>query len=104
MKVKIRNIGIIRDAELQLDGITVVTGENDSGKSSIGKALFSLVYGIKSYRNNILDDAKEYIRNDFYQLMKTESEILNENFEDIYFSNDEESPFMGTLSYEDVEH
>lgn len=104
MKVKIRNIGIIRDAELQLDGITVVTGENDSGKSSIGKALFSLVYGIQSYRNNILDDAKEYIRNDFYQLMKTESEILNENFEDIYFSNDEESPFIGTFSYEDVEH
>ena len=53
---------------------------------------------------NILDDAKEYIRNDFYQLMKTESEILNENFEDIYFSNDEESPFIGTFSYEDVEH
>ena len=104
MKVKIRNIGIIRDAELQLDGITVVTGENDSGKSSIGKALFSLVYGIQSYRNNILDDAKEYIRNDFYQLMKTESEILNENFEDIYFSNDGESPFIGTFSCEDVEH
>ena len=104
MKVKIRNIGIIRDAELQLDGITVVTGENDSGKSSIGKALFSLVYGIQSYRNNMLDEAKEYIRNDFYQLMKTESEILNENFEDIYFSNDEESPFIGTFSYEDVEH
>ena len=38
-KLTIKNIGIIRDADIDLDGITVITGVNNSGKTTIGKVL-----------------------------------------------------------------
>lgn len=40
--LRIRNIGIIRSADIDFSGITVITGLNDSGKSTIGKVLYSL--------------------------------------------------------------
>ena len=40
MKLEIENIGKIREAEVELNGITVVAGANNSGKSTIGKVLY----------------------------------------------------------------
>ena len=42
MKLKIENIGKINKAEIYLDGITVIAGVNDTGKSTVGKSLFAL--------------------------------------------------------------
>lgn len=75
MNLAIKNIGMISSAELTLDGISVITGNNDSGKSSIGKGLFSLCHGIKSYEKNIEEDAMEYISEDFYNVMKKAGQI-----------------------------
>lgn len=41
MKLSLKNIAKIKDAEIELNGITVIAGENNTGKSTIGKALFS---------------------------------------------------------------
>ena len=43
MQFKINDILKVRSANLCLDGLTVITGENDSGKSTIGKMLFTLI-------------------------------------------------------------
>ena len=48
MKVTIKNIGPVSSAEIDLLGLTVIGGFNDSGKSTVGKALFALT---KSFRN-----------------------------------------------------
>lgn len=40
MKLIINNIGIVKEANIDIEGITVVVGENGTGKSTIGKALF----------------------------------------------------------------
>ena len=48
MNLKIRNILKIKDADLCLDGLTVITGENSSGKSTIGKLLFTLVKALSN--------------------------------------------------------
>lgn len=42
MKLKINNFAKIRNAEIIIDGITVIVGENNSGKSTIGKVLYSI--------------------------------------------------------------
>ncbi len=34
MILNIKNIGLVRDAEIILDGITVIAGENNTGKST----------------------------------------------------------------------
>ena len=43
MKIEIENIGLIDYAEIKINGLTVITGENDRGKSTIGKTLFCAV-------------------------------------------------------------
>lgn len=41
MELSIENIGKIANAHIKLNGITVVAGENNTGKSTIGKVLYS---------------------------------------------------------------
>ena len=43
MKLKLKNICKIKEAELNFNGLTVLVGVNSSGKSTIAKALFSAV-------------------------------------------------------------
>jgi predicted ATPase len=43
MKFVLSNIGTLKSAEINLRGITLIAGENDTGKSTVGKLLFSLV-------------------------------------------------------------
>ena len=42
MKIKISNIGKIKEAEVTINGITVIAGENNTGKSTVGKALYAM--------------------------------------------------------------
>ena len=51
MFLTLKNIGKIRKAEIELKGITVIAGENNTGKSTVGKALycmFNSLYGLKN--------------------------------------------------------
>ena len=42
MRLKLKNIGKVKSADIELSGITVIGGENNTGKSTVGKALFSI--------------------------------------------------------------
>lgn len=74
MRIEISNIGKIEHAEVILDGITIVAGENNTGKSTIGKSLFSLLRGMDEWEDNY------YIQcsNKLYEKVKKESEKLEE--------------------------
>ncbi len=52
--INIKNFGIIKSANIKLDGLTILTGQNDTGKSSAGKLLFSIIKAL-----NKLDDYTE---------------------------------------------
>ena len=56
MKLTINNIGKLKNAEVVIDGITVITGENDTGKSTVGKVLWSV--------SNSFFEIKKQIRTD----------------------------------------
>lgn len=43
MLLQLRNIGIIKEANIKLNGLTVIAGENDTGKSTVGKILFAII-------------------------------------------------------------
>ena len=45
MELTLKNVGIIKDSTIKLDGLTVITGPNNSGKSTAGKALYSIIEG-----------------------------------------------------------
>lgn len=46
MKLNIKNINKVKDASINLNGITVIAGANGSGKSTVGKLLFSMVKAV----------------------------------------------------------
>ena len=52
MVLKIENIGIVKKAEIKLKGITLIAGQNDSGKSTVGKVLYALIRGVNVYEND----------------------------------------------------
>lgn len=64
MRFQLKNVGVISEADMLLDNITLIAAENDSGKSTIGKALFTLINTMNyfedeyiSIMNNIIDKA-----------------------------------------------
>lgn len=42
MRISLKNIAKIKEAIIEIKGITVIAGENNTGKSTIGKALYSV--------------------------------------------------------------
>jgi predicted ATP-dependent endonuclease of OLD family len=63
MELELENIGKIKKANVKIGGLTVIAGENDTGKSTIGKALFTVMshsimplYKIDEKKNNIVRD------------------------------------------------
>jgi len=53
MKLKLKNIGIIKEAEIKINGLTVIAGKNDSGKSTVGKVLFMLIKTISQSNSDV---------------------------------------------------
>jgi predicted ATP-dependent endonuclease of OLD family len=47
MIFKFKNVGIVEKAEIELKGLTVLTGLNDTGKSFISKSIYALIKTIK---------------------------------------------------------
>lgn len=43
MRLSIRNIGKIHKADILIDGVTVLAAPNNTGKSTVGKAMFALL-------------------------------------------------------------
>lgn len=52
MRLCIENIAKVRAADVKLNGLTVIAGENSSGKSTVGKVLFSTVKALAEARND----------------------------------------------------
>lgn len=48
MNLYIKNINKIQEANIILNGLTVIVGENDSGKSTIGRAFFSAIKAVSN--------------------------------------------------------
>lgn len=74
MELSIRDFAKIQQADIVIDGITVIAGENNTGKSTVGKILFSLF--------NALSDVEEKIFNERMRELRSSSErIMSEYFD-----------------------
>lgn len=61
MKLIMKNIGKVSHASIDINGITVVAGENNLGKSTISKALYSVVDGLSNYEDEIIDQRLQLV-------------------------------------------
>ena len=72
MKLSLQNIGKVKSAEINIEGITVIAGENNTGKSTVGKTLYSIFTGFKNNEQRINLEIKRTLRNTFNEV----SELL----------------------------
>ncbi len=65
MKLQLENTGMIKNATVQFNGLTVLAGENDTGKTTVGKVLFSEIrrYKKMSKRYQSLNGIKFSLEN-----------------------------------------
>lgn len=71
MKLKIREFAKIKKADIELDGITVIAGENNAGKSTIGKVLFTIFNSMNDMAVKIDEEREKTIYQEAYRLMQT---------------------------------
>ncbi|TRX39674.1 AAA family ATPase [Flavobacterium restrictum] len=85
MRLKLQNIGIIEEADINVDGITLIAGQNDSGKSTVGKVLYALVRGVnideESFNASKYDFIVERIRD--LRILLTRIKPLDKEEEEI---------------------
>lgn len=63
MKLSLKNIGKVRSATIEMNGITVIAGENDTGKSTISRALFAVFNSFYKADLRIQDERSASIGN-----------------------------------------
>lgn len=56
MYLELENIGGFKSAKVQIDGITVIAGNNNTGKSTIGKSLLLMFNSLHNLEHNIDKD------------------------------------------------
>ena len=90
MRLKLNNIGIIREADINIDGLTVIAGENDSGKSTVGKVLYSMIKTLY-YANRHIGGANG-------KLLPRESEECNKIIQKVFNSQISDN---GTIEFDE---
>lgn len=63
MKLSLKNIGKIGTASVELNGITVIAGENNTGKSTVGRALFAVFNSFYNIQKQIEFERVQNISN-----------------------------------------
>lgn len=112
MDAVLKNIGIIEDATIKLDGLTVITGYNNTGKSSIGKALYSLISAVEDLQQVNLLEKTNYALRELRMLIDS-LELFRYNYGSIKYDNSRigrvfellyRSPRMvGSVHFEDLD-
>lgn len=68
MRLKIHNINKVQDADIKLDGLTVIAGANGSGKSTVGKLLFSVVKSMANAESMSSQSRERRLRKRVFEL------------------------------------
>ncbi len=61
MKLYVKNLCAVKKGELELDGITVIAGQNGVGKSTIGKILYCISRAYGNDYDNLREETQGQI-------------------------------------------
>lgn len=96
MQINIENFGKIKKANVCCSGLTLLTGNNDNGKSTIGKLLFSVIETISIYQDYSAKkfEIEKYTQSEFfafstkiYEFLKNKKKDLSPEDSKIYRSD-----------------
>jgi len=85
MKLSIKNVGKLKEADVEINGITVITGENDTGKSTVGKVLWSIFNGFYEINEKVYKEKVSELEKIVDKLMKENGyNKITDNFKDFF--------------------
>lgn len=82
MILNVKNIGKIKEAEIDISSITLICGTNSTGKSTIAKSLFSIFNGLSNTSTQIAEERK-YDFDYIMDILKVVGDVSDENIENI---------------------
>ncbi|WP_438316113.1 AAA family ATPase [Sporosarcina sp. FA9] len=94
MRIGIKNIGSIDCANLKINSIAIIAGENNTGKSTIGKSVYALFQGTKNVEEGNLNEQYLSLLRELRRLksfFEFKSGDFDENFFISFFNDVEES-------------
>lgn len=103
MDIRLKNIGIIEDSTLEIKGLTVITGKNNSGKSTVSKVLYSLIDSVSNLRRKSINDRFSYAIDQlekscdcfpFHLYLKKKKDFIDNECIRIYFSGEFEESIL----------
>ena len=77
MKLSIRNVGKLKEADVEINGITVITGENDTGKSTVGKVLWSIFNSFYKVYEQIEKERIDFVNEQIYSYVRNLDKLDN---------------------------
>ena len=82
MKLSIENFAKIKRADIDLNGITIIAGENDSGKSTVGKVLSAVFSGFHNVNEYSRDEKYLALTQVLFVAIKTHKDNQIKNFKE----------------------
>lgn len=99
MILEIENIGKIRSAKLDFKGITVIVGDNNSGKSTVGRALATLFTVLPTLDDRVKRARRDYVFNEEairygYRFKRMYLDVFSQLYEDENVTEDSLLAYM----------
>ena len=98
MKLTISNIGKLKHAEVEINGITVIAGENDTGKSTVGKVLWSIFNGFYKINEQIFMEKQDTIEKIIFDEFLNSMYRSDMGYLDPFYNEKEEKENIKKLS------
>lgn len=88
MKIFLKNIGKLKSADVEIKGITIIAGENNTGKSTVGKSLYSIFNSFYNVDVQIRNEKIQSIENILALIYRNATARLTSrvDFEEIAYS------------------
>ena len=71
MQINLQNVGIVKDSTITIDGLSVITGKNNSGKTTVGKTLYSILDAVSNLQQKANNDKFFYIQRQIEKVENT---------------------------------
>lgn len=97
MYLKLKNIGKITEAYIELKGMTVIAGENNTGKSTVSRALFSSFNSLYKYEEEIYNTRYQTVTRAISRFVNNEYSLIEQNFQFNELINDNLKEYINLI-------